>query len=93
MKKKTTKTKGGRGDKKQKDSAIPASPLLIPQDHQEDKLQAMLAALPVLEGPKPPPEPELQPTFEGVKDLQDRTGFRLAENVFRKINRSPHKRT
>jgi hypothetical protein len=68
MKKKALNSRGGRGGKKQKDSAIPASPLLIPQEHQEDKLQAMLAALPVLEGPKPPPEPELQPTFEGVKE-------------------------
>ena len=68
MKAQPSKARGGRGGKKKKDSAIPASPLLIPHEHQEDKLQAMLAALPVLEGPKPPPEPELQPTFEGVKE-------------------------
>ncbi len=67
--KKVVKSRGGRGGKKTKKKtvAVSSSAASIPADNQEDRLKQMLEALPVVAGPKPPPEPEAQPTFEGVK--------------------------
>lgn len=70
MKKKTAKPKGGKGGKKQRKPKAPApsATAAIPVQISDDKLREMLAALPVLDFPKPPPEPQEQPTFAGVMD-------------------------
>ncbi len=66
--KKVVKSRGGRGGKKTKKKtvAVPSSAASIPAGYQEDRLTQMLEALPVLEGPKPPPPPDENPIFKGV---------------------------
>lgn len=70
MKAKAPKPRGGRGGKKRRAAKPPAPPAKasIPSQVDDDKLREMLAAVPVLDFPKPPPEPQEQPTFVGVMD-------------------------
>lgn len=67
MKKKTTKTKGGRGNKKtaEGDSSGSTSFISSPPEHQAENLQKMQETLPELDVPSPPLPPKSS-TFKEV---------------------------